>query len=95
VGGVVSAGLNIATMIPMANRLKNELRKYYLSEEEIHEIEEKEQITFSEKTSDIISDVAAESAETVKKLKGIGKNLGLVCKMTTCPKDGYFSANLR
>lgn len=76
VGGVVSAGINVATMIPMANRLKNELRKYYLSEEEIREIEEKEQVTFSEKASDIISDVAAGSVETVKKVKGIGKNLG-------------------
>jgi len=75
VGGVVSAGINVATMIPMANRLKNELRKYYLSEEELCEIEEKEQLTFGEKASDVISDVASGSVKTIEKAKGFGKNL--------------------
>ena len=76
VGGVVSAGINIATMIPMANRLKSELRKYYLSEEEIREIEEKDQITFSEKASEKISDMAAGTVKTAGKVKGVGKNFG-------------------
>ena len=69
VGGVISAGINVATMIPMANRLKNELRKYYLSDEEIREIEEKDQITFGEKASDVLSDVAAGSIKAVEKAK--------------------------
>ena len=76
VGGVVSAGINVATMVPMANRLRNELRKYHLSEEEIREIEEKEQIAFSEKASDTISDVMAGAVKAVESAKGVGKNLG-------------------
>lgn len=80
VGGAVSAGINVAVMMPMANRLKSELRKYYLSEEEIREIEEKEQITFGEKASDVVSDVAAGSVKMVKRAKGVGENLGKFAK---------------
>ena len=80
VGGVASAGICVATMIPMANRLKNELRKYYLTEEEIREIEEKDQITFGEKASDMISDVASGSVKAVESAKGLGKNFGNFAK---------------
>ena len=80
VGGVVSAGINVATMTPMANRLKNELRKYNLSEDEILEIEEKDKIAFSELASDIISDIAAGTVKTATKVKGAGKNLGEFAK---------------
>jgi len=74
VGGVISAGVNVATMVPMANRLKNELRKYYLSEEELHLLEEKEKITFGDKASDAISDVAAGSAKAINNVKSFGKS---------------------
>jgi len=80
VGGVVSAGVNVAVMVPMANRLKSELRKYYLSEEEIREIEEKEQITFGDRASDVISDVAAGSVKAVEKAKGMGESFGKFAK---------------
>ena len=83
VGGVVSAGINIATMMPMANRLKNELRKFYLSEEEILEIEEREKITISEKASDMISDVAVGSVKAVEKLKGTRESLGGFAKQVS------------
>ena len=80
VGGVISAGMNVATMMPMANRLKNELRKYHLSEEELCEIEEKDKITFGEKASDLISGVAAGTVKMAGKVKGVGKNFGEFAK---------------
>ena len=86
VGGVASAGINVATMVPMANRLKNELRKYYLSEEEIRELEaskeaeKKEKVDFSEKASDVASDVAAGAIKMANKTKGIGAGLGKFAK---------------
>lgn len=83
VGGVVSAGINVATMIPMANRLKNELRKYHLSDEEIREIEEKDRVTFREKASDVLSDVAAGSIKAVKKAKKAGKNFSKFVKQVS------------
>jgi len=83
VGGVVSAGINVATMIPMANRLKNELRKYYLSDEEIRVIEEKEQVTFSEKASDVLSDVAAGSVKAIERAKGVGKGFSKFAKQVS------------
>ncbi|MFV0414023.1 MAG: hypothetical protein ACK5L3_12295, partial [Oscillospiraceae bacterium] len=76
VGGVTSAGITVATMIPMANRLKNELRKYYLSEEELRAIEENDKVAFGEKASEFISDVAASAVKTVNRTKEIGKNFG-------------------
>ncbi|MGL4662187.1 MAG: EcsC family protein [Culicoidibacterales bacterium] len=82
VGGVASASINVATMIPMANRLKNELRKYYLSEEEILAIEKKEQASFGDKASDVISDVASGSIKTVGKAKDIGGKLSGFAKKT-------------
>ena len=88
VGGVVSAGISVATMLPMANRLKNELRKYYLSEEEIREIEEKEQITFSDKASDVFSDVAAGSVKAVEKAKNVGKGFSSFAKQISDKTKG-------
>lgn len=83
IGGVVSAGVNVATMIPMANRLKNELRKYHLSEEEIREIEEKDRVTFGEKASDAISDMAAGTVKAVKSTKEIGGKIGGFAKQVS------------
>jgi len=80
VGGVASAGINVATMLPMANRLKNELRKYYLTEEEIIELEEKEKVEFSEKASELVSDVAANAVKVANKTKGIGAGLSKFAK---------------
>ena len=80
VGGVVSAGISVATMVPMANRLKNELRKYHLTEEETHEIEEKEKISLSEKTSEIASDIAVNTMKAAQKTKGIGSEFGKFVK---------------
>jgi len=82
VGGVASAGINVAMMIPMANRLKNELRKYYLTEEEILELEEKEKekVEFSEKASDVASDIAAKAVNTANKTKEIGAGIGKFVK---------------
>ena len=78
VGGVASAGINVTTMIPMANRLKNELRKYYLTEEEILELEEK--VEFSERASDVVSDVASNAVKVAKKTKGIGTGISNFAK---------------
>jgi len=80
VGGVFSAGINVAIMMPMANRLKNELRKYYLTDEELRKIEEKDKVTFSDKASDIISDVAAGSVKAVNKAKGVGQEFSNFAK---------------
>jgi hypothetical protein len=79
VGGVASAGINVATMIPMANRLKNELRKYYLPEETM-ELEEKETMEFGEKASELVSDVAVNAVNVVNKTKGIGAGLSKFAK---------------
>jgi len=80
VGGVFSAGINIAVMIPMANRLKNELRKYHLSDDEIQKNEENDKIEFGDKASDVISDVAAGSIKVANKVKGIGQDIGKFAK---------------
>ena len=83
-GGVISAGINIAAMIPTANRLKYELRKYHMSEEELRLIEEKEQRekeekeekTFADSASDALANVSAGSVKAVGKVKDIGKGFG-------------------
>jgi hypothetical protein len=85
VGGGVSVAVNVAVMLPMANRLKNELRKYYLSEEEIQELEAKEQVTFSDKASDVASDVAAGVINTVQKTREFGQEFGRFAKVV-CDK---------
>lgn len=81
-GGVFSAGINVATMIPMANRLKNELRKYYLSEEEILEIDKKEQMSLGDKASDVLSDAASVSVKAAGKAKDVGEKFGDFAKLT-------------
>lgn len=80
VGGVASAGINAATMTPMAHRLKNELRKYHLPEEEIIEIIETEHKSFSDRTGDVISDIAAGSINAITSAKQKGKAIGLSLK---------------
>lgn len=76
IGGVASAGINVATMIPMANRLKNELRKYHLPEEEIIEIIEMDQRSFGDKASDFISDAFANTVKAASSTKKLGAKFG-------------------
>ncbi len=80
VGGVASAGINTATMIPMANRLKNELRKYHLPEEEIVELIEEDRASFGDKASDFISDVAAGTVKAAESTRNMGKKMGKFMK---------------
>jgi hypothetical protein len=83
-GGVISAGINVAIMLPMANRLKYELRKYQMSEDELKVLEDNEQrkakdkesFDFSESASDAVANFAAGSVKAVGKVKDIGKGIG-------------------
>ncbi|MDR0248516.1 MAG: hypothetical protein LBI44_02485 [Oscillospiraceae bacterium] len=75
IGGAASAAINIATMIPMANRLKSELRKYHLPEKEIVEVEEEDKATFADKASDALSSVAAGAVKAARGAKDAGKGM--------------------
>lgn len=80
IGGVASAGINMATMIPMANRLKDELRKYHLSDVELSMIIEEDKKSFSDKASDLFSDVISGSYKTVESTKKLGAKFGSFLK---------------
>lgn len=80
VGGVASAGINMATMIPMANRLKEELRKYHLSESELMLVVESDKKSFGDKASDLFSDVLAGGAKSVENTKKLGSKFSSFLK---------------
>ena len=72
IGGVASAGINVATMVPMANRLKNELRLYHLPENEVIDILIEDRKTVGDKASDLISSAVAGTVNAVNETKKLG-----------------------
>lgn len=75
IGGITSAGINVATMVPMANRLKAELRTFHLPENEVVEIIEKDKKSISEISTEIFNAASISTGKMVENTKAMGPKI--------------------